>query len=130
MIMNILVIEDDTMLRKAMSHFLLEKGHSVTIAGNGNEAIRVIGSNANFDLIICDVLMPELSGPSFLLMLKRHYPGGLPNIIVMSMLKDGEQFVKKLHIPCDRYIQKPVDFIQLEEAINGFTTKVGERVTS
>jgi two-component system, cell cycle sensor histidine kinase and response regulator CckA len=118
--MKILVIEDDVMLRKAMSHFLLEKGHSVSVAGNGNEAINVVSKNLDLDIIICDVLMPELSGPSFLLMLKRHYPGGLPYIMVMSGLKDGEQFVKKLHIPCDSYFQKPVDFDVLHQAVSDF----------
>jgi two-component system, cell cycle sensor histidine kinase and response regulator CckA len=82
--MNILIIEDDAMVRKALGHQLLEMSHTISVATNGQEALTLIEKNRQVDLIICDVMMPVLTGPSFLLMLKKYYPVKLPAIIIIS----------------------------------------------
>jgi DNA-binding response OmpR family regulator len=116
--MNILVIEDDHLLKRAIGHYLLDIGHMVSSCSNGQEAIDIIKNNRNFDVLIVDVLMPVLSGASFLLMVRKYFPQGMPYIIVVSAVKKGEEFVKQLDVPYDHYIQKPLDFEDLGELIN------------
>ena len=111
--MNILVIEDDHLLRRALSHYLLDCGHTVSACANGREALDLIEENRQLDVIIADVMMPVLSGASFVLMLRRYFPGGLPRIVLMSAMRDGEAFVKHLDLNYDQYLQKPVDFEDL-----------------
>jgi CheY-like chemotaxis protein len=115
--MNILIIEDDLMTRKALSHNLLEDGHTVSIAANGQEAISVIEKNRIIDLVICDVMMPVLTGPSFILMLKNYFPKKLPSVIIISGDKVGEDYLKKIEIPYDHFLSKPIDPQELKEVI-------------
>ena len=117
--MNILVIEDDHLLRRALGHYLLDIGHTVSTCANGQEALEHIQLQREVDVIIVDVLMPVISGATFLLMLKRHYPqGNLPRIIIISAVSDGEAFVKNLDVPYDYYFQKPLDFEAVGEVVN------------
>ncbi len=121
--MNILIIDDDPFVKKALSFNLLEDGHSVTIAGNGEEALSIIEKNRNIDLIFCDVMMPVLTGPTFLLMLRKYFPHGLPAIVIISGVKDGEEFLHKIDINYDFFISKPLDM----EHLNKIVKKVDEK---
>jgi DNA-binding response OmpR family regulator len=111
--MNILILEDDQMLRKALSFHLLEAGHTISVAVNGEEALKLVDANRNIDAIICDVMTPVLSGPSFLLSLKKYFPKKLPPVIIITSVKKGDEFLKEIEIPYDYYIAKPVDFDRL-----------------
>ena len=115
--MNILIIDDDVFVKKALSFNLLEDGHTVTTAGNGEEAIELIEKNKNFDLIFCDVMMPVLTGPTFLLKLKKYYPQGLPAIVIISGVKDGENFLHTIDIHYDHFISKPIDMLHLNKIV-------------
>jgi len=115
--MNTLIIDDDIFLKKALSFNLLELGHAVDVASDGQEAIHLIEKNQNFDLIFCDVMMPVLTGPAFLLMLKKYFPKQLPYIVVISAVKDGEDFLKKLNIDYDYFLKKPIDMQELRKLI-------------
>ena len=111
--MNILIIEDDKMLRMALSHHFLEEGHMISAASNGKQALDLVEQTSHLDLIICDVLLPEISGPTFILMLKQKFPKKVPALIVISAVKDGENFLKSLGIPYDHFLPKPIDFNEL-----------------
>lgn len=116
--MNTLIIDDDLFLKKALSFNLLELGHTVAIAGDGQEAIKMIEKNRNFDLIFCDVMMPVLTGPGFLLMLKKYFPKKMPCIVIISGVKDGEDFLKKIEIGYDYFLKKPIDMPELRQLVN------------
>jgi len=61
---TILVVEDEPRLRKLLRGLLAEKGYGVLEAARGDEAIRIVQAYpGNIDLVILDVVMPELSGP-------------------------------------------------------------------
>jgi CheY-like chemotaxis protein len=116
--MKIMIIDDDKSLRTALSFHLLNYGHSVSMASNGKEALAILNENCEVDLLICDVMMPELSGPSFLLSLKKLCPKGLPVITIITSVRDGEQFLKKLDVKYDYFLPKPVDFGKLDSIIS------------
>ena len=61
---HILVVDDDRDMLALMANALRGAGHRVRTAEDGAEALRRIGLDA-FDLVVCDVLMPGLSGRSF-----------------------------------------------------------------
>ena len=58
--LRVLVVDDDAMLCRAMCRML--RPFEVTIAGGGEEALALL-ADASFDIILCDVMMPELTGP-------------------------------------------------------------------
>lgn len=78
---SILVVDDSGTMRSTVSLALATAGYRVSAAGDGLEALRML-SQQEYDLVLTDVLMPEMDG--FLLMreIRRHHPH-LP-IVVMS----------------------------------------------
>ena len=62
-VMNILIIEDDKLTLNSLRFSLESLGHITDLAENGEKAISLI-VNGNFDLIICDIMMPGISGLS------------------------------------------------------------------
>jgi DNA-binding NtrC family response regulator len=62
---NILIVEDDKILNKAYEMILTKEGHKVALAFNGKEALRKV-DDFKPDLILLDLLMPEMSGLEFL----------------------------------------------------------------
>jgi CheY-like chemotaxis protein len=119
--MNILIIEDDLMVRKALSHTLLEAGHTVSVATNGQEAIALIEKNRIIDVVISDVMMPVLTGPSFILHLKNYFPKKMPHVIIISGDKVGEDYLQKIEIPYDHFLSKPIKTRELLKVIENFS---------
>lgn len=115
--MNILIIEDDQLLRKALSHFLLESAYTVSSAANGQEALDLLAHNKAMDVILCDVLMPEISGPTFLLKIKKLFPNQMPKIVIISGVREGEAFMKQLDVSYDYFLEKPIDIPRLKEVL-------------
>ncbi|MGZ4035750.1 MAG: response regulator [Bacteroidia bacterium] len=114
--MNILILEDDEFTLKLISHQLIEKGHNVYPANNGNEAVDVVLDNP-IDLIICDLMVPLLSGVSFLSSREKFMSLDVP-VIAMSSLKDAEKMLKDLFIDFGFFISKPINFEKLFELID------------
>lgn len=115
--MKILILEDDTILRKAIAFSFSDTAHRVFAAANGTEALEIVSDNRDIDLIITDVMVPEVSGPSVILTLKKYLGRHVPKIIVISGITDGEEFIRKLDIPHDYFLPKPIDFAQLKTLV-------------
>lgn len=108
--MKILIIEDDRLLEQTLELRLKEIGHDVILAENGKDALKAIENYTHLDVLICDVLMPELSGPSFVWEMRRLIKSDHICVIMMSALSDGETFIKKLEVQYDYYLSKPFTF--------------------
>ncbi len=116
--MNILLVDDDVFFQNMLSFDLLKSGHTLTLADDGRKAMDLLAQNNNVDVIICDVNMPVLSGPSFILSLKQIYHKKLPAMVIVSGSKDGEAFMNKIEIPYDYYLEKPVDINELNKILS------------
>jgi CheY-like chemotaxis protein len=68
---NILLVEDEKDLAQVVSEILRTLPAKVTVAKNGREAIRIIESDQTFDLVLLDVVLPQLSGLEVLRRLRR-----------------------------------------------------------
>jgi CheY-like chemotaxis protein len=58
--LRILIVDDDPLVRRSMQRTL--RDHAVTLATSGRDAIERVRCGERFDLILCDVMMPELTG--------------------------------------------------------------------
>ncbi len=58
--LRVLAIDDDPMVRRALGRLL--KGHDLTIVGGGREALQLLRSGEEFDVVLCDLMMPDLTG--------------------------------------------------------------------
>ena len=70
---KILVVDDDAMVRRTIRASLQRVGHDVVEAGDGLEAIGVL-KKAEVDLVVSDIIMPEVDGIGLLLKLRKQFP--------------------------------------------------------
>lgn len=71
---TILVIEDEGALREVTRRILAAAGYSVIVAGGGREALEVASRHGEIDLLISDVIMPEMHGPQVAQRIRRERP--------------------------------------------------------
>lgn len=78
---KILIVDDDEAICKMLVRLLSRYGYETSVANNGNEGLKKCAV-VNFDLIITDIIMPDMEGIEFIITLKRKYPE--INVIAMS----------------------------------------------
>ncbi|MEL6747217.1 MAG: response regulator, partial [Pseudomonadota bacterium] len=72
---TILLVEDEEPVRKFAARALVRQGYSVLEAGSGREALDVMAqTSAQIDLVVSDIVMPEMNGPTLLKNLRRTQP--------------------------------------------------------
>ena len=103
---SILVIEDDFNIQELIVEFLGSQGYNVDFASDGLEGISKF-KQGNYDLIILDIMMPNLDGYSVCKMIRQN--SNVP-IIFLSALNQEENQVKGFELECDDYIIKPFSF--------------------
>jgi two-component system cell cycle sensor histidine kinase/response regulator CckA len=114
---TILLVEDEEGLRQLNARGLASRGYTVLEAGNGVEAIEVLDkSNGTVDLVVSDVVMPEMDGPTLLQELRRRNPD-LKIIFVSGYAEDAFQ----KHLPADgeqfTFLAKPFTLKELVNAV-------------
>lgn len=117
-VQRVLVVDDDAQIRQVIRLTLTKAGFDVLEAGNGGEALEVLGTGATHEevcTIICDLQMPYVDGNQAITYFHAHYPEiplviltGAPDFILTEALqKEG----------ICAYLQKPVSNTKLIEVI-------------
>ncbi|UDF02710.1 cell cycle histidine kinase CckA [Asticcacaulis sp. AND118] len=112
---RILFVEDEEIVRGIAARLLRQRGYEVTEASDGEEALDIIQGGGKFDLLISDVIMPGLDGPS---MLKKARPF-LGNVPVMFISGYAEaEFSDLLEDETGvSFLPKPLDIKTLAEKV-------------
>ncbi|WP_454684591.1 cell cycle histidine kinase CckA [Ancylobacter moscoviensis] len=113
---TLLLVEDEEAVRAFAARALVSRGYQVLEAGSGIEALEVMGEHAGeVDLILSDVVMPEMDGPTLLKELRATHPD--IKVIFMSGYAE-EAFAKNLPEGADfGFLPKPFTLKQLIEAV-------------
>ena len=106
---TILVVDDDTPIRSLLRQELTEAGYQVKEAANGKAALDMVRLHKP-DLIILDVMMPEINGFDVAAVLKNDPATMDIPIIILSIVQDKE---RGFRIGVDRYLTKPINTEQL-----------------
>ncbi len=106
---TILVVDDDTPIRSLLRQELGDAGYQVQEAANGKAALDMVRMSKP-DLIILDVMMPEINGFDVAAVLKNDPATMDIPIIILSIVQDKERGLK---IGVDRYLTKPINTEQL-----------------
>jgi DNA-binding response OmpR family regulator len=110
---RILVVDDDLDLRKLVSSYLKEEGFHVVSAANGREALFVTREEKP-DLIILDLMMPEMGGYEFIMELNKR--SSVPIIVLTAKIEEGDK-VLGLELGADDYVTKPFSLRELTARI-------------
>ena len=111
---SILLVEDEDMVRAVAERALTRHGYTVIAAAHGEEALEILAQDGNsFDLIISDVVMPMMDGPTMV----RHAREKFPDMPILFMSGYAEEQLRK-SIDLDRvqFLPKPFSVKQLAEA--------------
>jgi adenylate cyclase len=119
---RILVVDDNEINRDVLSRRLVRQGYTPLTAQNGREAIERLRAEP-FDLVLLDILMPEMNGYEALAQLKadpvlRHIP-----VIMISALDEIESVVRCIEIGAEDYLPKPFDPVVLRARIGASLEK-------
>lgn len=108
-ILNVLVVDDSKVVRCAIREILEIGNIQVTEASNGKEALDSI-SNSAPDLVLLDVVMPEIDGITLLQTLRETYSKLELPIVMVTSRGSSEEIVQALDFGANDYVTKPVDF--------------------
>src|SRR5438105_3859857 len=118
----ILVVDDNPVNRQMLAQHVAQLGHRVTAADNGRQALRLLGEG-EFDLVLLDVLMPEMDGFAALERVKADARlRGLP-VIMISGLDEVQSVVRCIEAGAEDYLPKPFDPVILRARINACLEK-------
>lgn len=118
---TILVVEDEKMLQDAYRHVLSFKGYTVHTASNGVEGLEQL-AKVKPDIVLLDVLMPQLDGIGFLKQAKvrENYPN--TRVVACSNLSDAETREQMLSLGAERQVLKsdlsPSQLVSLIEELS------------
>lgn len=113
---KILIIEDNFDIRENTAEILMLAGYQTEIAENGKVGVKKVGA-FNPDLIICDIMMPELDGYGVLNILSRNPETASIPFIFLTAKNEPADIRKGMNLGADDYIVKPFDESDLMQAI-------------
>ncbi len=113
---KIVLIEDNTAVRENIEEILELAGYNVVSAPNGKKGVDAVLKETP-DLIICDIMMPELDGYGVLHMLSKNPKTSSVPFIFLTAKAERNDFRKGMEMGADDYITKPFDDIELLNAV-------------
>ena len=119
---HILVVEDSPTNRELLIYRLEQHGYTVDIAANGRRALEKM-AEASFDLVLLDVMMPEMDGYEVLHLMKadpnwRHIP-----VIMISALDEIDSIVRCIEMGAEDYLPKPFNPVLLKARVSACLEK-------
>ena len=111
---NLLVVDDEVSMRELLDMMLTKAGYQITCAENGHSAVALI-QKINFDLILCDIRLGDITGIEVLKKAKEHNPHTV--VIVISAYASAENAVEAMNNGAYDYLPKPFDNNELKQTI-------------
>jgi DNA-binding response OmpR family regulator len=119
--MRVLLAEDSVSLQKSVSQGLREHGYAVDVVGDGRQAV-IHGQTTQYDVIVLDLMLPELDGMSVLRRLRdKRIAAG---ILILTAMDAVEDRVRGLAGGADDYLVKPFAFAELLARIQALARRV------
>ncbi len=121
MTQTILVVDDDVELRRLVQSYLAQEGFRVVTAANGRNAL-FVAREEKPDLIILDLMMPEMGGYDFIRVYNRE--ANAPIIVLTAKLEEGDK-VLGLELGADDYVTKPFSLRELTARVRAVLRRSG-----
>jgi two-component system, cell cycle sensor histidine kinase and response regulator CckA len=110
---TVLLVEDEPMVRSVAERALTRHGYTVITADNGEDALEILAKNEPVDLLISDVVMPGMDGPTMV----REARVSRPELKILFMSGYAEEQLRKsIDIENVNFLPKPFSVVELAEA--------------
>jgi PAS domain S-box-containing protein len=121
---SILIIDDEPLVRRAIERSL-DRDHDVVAAATAAEALARLASGERFDLILCDLMMPEMTGMEMAERLKREDPAVADRMVFLSGGAFTPEAAEFLRTASSRFIEKPFLPDDLRRRVHDLLREVG-----
>ncbi|MGH7677559.1 MAG: HD domain-containing phosphohydrolase [Gemmatimonadaceae bacterium] len=111
---RLLVVDDEDTIRLVLAKYLRTRGFDVTTAESGDAALEAL-SRSTFDLMLCDVRMPGLSGVELVPEVRRLHPN--LGIVMLSAVNDAPTATEAMSHGVLDYLTKPIELQHLHDAV-------------
>ena len=120
-VLRVLVVEDNAVNQTLAIHLLENEGHTVTVAGNGREALAVL-ERQEFDLVLMDVQMPEMDGLEATKWIRGLEAGTGRHLPIIALTAHALKKDKTLCLEAgmDAYLAKPIEADELRRVVAEF----------
>ncbi len=112
--MQIMIVDDELVVRESFYHWFLKSGHLVEAAASGEEALAKLEKQV-FDVLFVDIKMPGMDGIELLERVKEEYPDTI--VIIITAYGSIESAIKAMKIGASDYLLKPFKPDQLSLAL-------------
>ena len=113
---KLLLIDDDESVLANLCYFLRDKKYDVSSASDGLEGLKLLETEEQgFDLVITDLVMPDISGVGLIAIIKKKFPS-LPIIAITGWGEHPEALATEVQV--DQVLEKPFELSELDKAIN------------
>ncbi|HUM68880.1 MAG TPA: response regulator, partial [Chloroflexota bacterium] len=119
---RILIVDDNRMNRLKLSRYLQQEQCMVAAVENGRDALRVLHQEP-FDLVLLDIIMPEMDGFEVLARMKRDVHLRDIPVIVISALDEVDSAVRCIEMGAEDYLPKPFNTVLLRARLNACLQK-------
>ncbi len=121
-VIRILVVDDESAIRRALRPPLMELGFQVAEASRGEEALQALRSSGTFDAVLLDINMPGIGGIETLRRIRSFAPR-LP-VLMLTVRDDEEDKIEALDLGADDYVTKPFSTRELIALIRSAVRRV------
>jgi len=115
---KILIIDDEELITKSLLKFLKNEGYNAVVAKSGAQALEKV-KESDFDLIVCDVRMPEMDGIETIKQIRAYLEKSnkklIPEVLITGYA-DADKYEKGMDLEVADYLYKPfdnADFLQI-----------------
>jgi CheY-like chemotaxis protein len=113
--LRVLVVDDEEPVRKFVERVLREAGYETAVAGDGTEAIEVVKGQKSFDVLVTDLMMPQMTGDE----LARRLRQDEPSLKVLYLTGFSDRLFKEKSIlwEDEAFLEKPCSVKGLLQAV-------------
>lgn len=121
--LDILLVDDDPVIRSLLGDYLKAQGYSIDEAAGGVECLLKL-RNQIPEVLVLDLQMPDMSGLEVLKTLSKGGNGNRIPVILLSANSDIKELAEKEGVHADVYLQKPFDMQDVKNAVTKCITKL------
>jgi two-component system, chemotaxis family, chemotaxis protein CheY len=115
--MSILIVDDNPVSAKLIDLILRKTGYDTIVVHSGKDALQHLESNSQTELIISDVVMPEMDGLELIKRVKERPEWKETPVLICSVMADVETIKRCVEAGCRKYVLKPIKAAQLLEKV-------------
>jgi DNA-binding response OmpR family regulator len=125
--MRVLQVEDDPVTARAVEQMMKSKGYACWTTAYGEEAVE-LATDTDFDLILLDIMLPDIGGYEVLRRLRAARVG--TPVLIQSGIVGGDEVAKRAEFGIDDYLVKPFGRNDLDQHIDAVMARVGQTATA